>query len=574
MLSNASSARKSGKIHIESELHCKNKCGFYGNPAWQGFCSKCYREVVQKERQAHTHSLPLPSKGRKLSRTVSEPSNDASPLAFSKFEEKKRQHADKRTKTVKSIFKKANTVKEPSPQHVWREQRQVSFESQEVWNDFSDILKTLQKPLPHEVFKQVSSLIERTQKSSELSIDEVSEMVQDFYQSLGDKLQQLLTHQGYTGEQVEQLMDVAEKYLMTRLYKTVFCPMSTDDEEKDLTVQTQIRSLNWVTAQHLETGINELNPEVADEIEKAITDIIEMDSKRAPQDKLQCIVKCSKHIFTVLQMSHGVPASADEFLPALIYVVLKANPPLLQSNIKYITRFCNPNKLMSGEGGYYFTNLCCAVAFIENLKAESLNLTQEEFDHYMSGDALPANALDERLYMCNGLRLMYQNLSVLSDLRKRQEKLLEEAAMLQKDMLDFKENVTRDVQAALARSPWTVYPKSTPATTDSKIKDSDYFPSPVKQLVLGTAAAPEREVYLVDLPPETEVSQTELCLPNIPDAQSEITNSIEGPKKMVAHTQINVTSPDPLSPQREEVTVNLPSPLQPEVVSAFPAGNH
>ena len=48
-----------------------------------------------------------------------------------------------------------------------------------------------------------------------------------------------------------------------------------------------------------------------------------MDSKRAPQDKLACIVKCSKHIFEVLHATKQAAASADEFLPALIYIMLK-----------------------------------------------------------------------------------------------------------------------------------------------------------------------------------------------------------------------------------------------------------
>ena len=42
-------------------------------------------------------------------------------------------------------------------------------------------------------------------------------------------------------ERVEKIMDQIEKYIMTRLYKYVFCPETTDDEKKDLAIQKRIR---------------------------------------------------------------------------------------------------------------------------------------------------------------------------------------------------------------------------------------------------------------------------------------------------------------------------------------------
>ena len=123
-------------------------------------------------------------------------------------------------------------------------------------------------------------------------------------------------------------------------WKPLFCPFTTTDEEEDLEIQAKIRSLNWVTAGHLDCPFKETKPEVRDVIYTAINDILELDGSRCPQDKLASVVACSKAVFAVLQAGGTEQASADDFLPALIYILLKANPPRIWSNINFITRCC------------------------------------------------------------------------------------------------------------------------------------------------------------------------------------------------------------------------------------------
>ncbi|XP_036165170.1 rab5 GDP/GTP exchange factor isoform X8 [Myotis myotis] len=401
-------------IHVDqSELLCKKGCGYYGNPAWQGFCSKCWREEYHKARQKQIQEdwelAERLQREEEEAFASSQTSQGAQSLTFSKFEEKKTNEKTRKVTTVKKFFSASSRVgskkaeiqeaKAPSPSI----NRQTSIETDRVSKEFIEFLKTFHKT-GQEIYKQTKMFLEAMHYKRDLSIEEQSECTQDFYQNVAERMQ---TRGKVPPERVEKIMDQIEKYIMTRLYKYVFCPETTDDEKKDLAVQKRIReirregrdralernivvrkthrlvasythphqgqgsslqsrALHWVTPQMLCVPVNEEIPEVSDMVVKAITDIIEMDSKRVPRDKLACITKCSKHIFNAIKITKDEPASADDFLPTLIYIVLKGNPPRLQSNIQYITRFCNPSRLMSGEDGYYFTNLAlCPLLLLE-----------------------------------------------------------------------------------------------------------------------------------------------------------------------------------------------------------------
>lgn len=54
----------------------------------------------------------------------------------------------------------------------------------------------------------------------------------------------------------------------------MFCPTSTNDEEKDLSIQDRIRKLSWVNAHHLDCCISETSIEVRDLVYTAINDLL------------------------------------------------------------------------------------------------------------------------------------------------------------------------------------------------------------------------------------------------------------------------------------------------------------
>jgi len=58
---------------------------------------------------------------------------------------------------------------------------------------------------------------------------------------------------------------------------------------------------------------------------------------------------------------------------------LQANPDHLVSNVQYILRFRNQDKL-GGEAGYYISSLMGAVQFIENIDRTSLTISDDEFE--------------------------------------------------------------------------------------------------------------------------------------------------------------------------------------------------
>lgn len=383
-------ARKVLQIQGESLL-CINDCGFYGNPLWSGYCSVCYKEKQLKiEKQDAKRKLNSDSSFNEFNSTYSTDgsfnsfnessfntssySNPTSPNPFSKFEEKRKQQLEKQSKTLKNIFKKAS-LKETSNNFAnGKKFLQTTLSntsnSLKLGKQFAQQFNYDTLSLPgseeqdskdalNDFKKQTQSSISKFRKliNNSVSVDRLSEQINDFYKFMLRRLEDLPVYRNLnlSQENNDEWIDFAERYLIEALHTELFSKIQNENEDNDLKLQKRIKSLSWIMVQHLDIEISLKDPDVQLYLDQAISNLIELGSKKVPLDKLTCIVNCSKTIFKLLQVSRNEPASADQFLPAFVYVIIKANPPLLHSNIQFITKFANPTRLMSGKFSFYIS---------------------------------------------------------------------------------------------------------------------------------------------------------------------------------------------------------------------------
>ncbi|VDO37783.1 unnamed protein product [Brugia timori] len=306
----SSSSDKRLRVQItEGDLLCVNQCGFYGTPQWKGRCSKCWRAYQMEEKKAQCYT-----KNREL-------------LSFEKFEGRRKLSTESRSLTLKSILRKSPSLTANSnssqemvfttsashstlPSPVTPIRHRLSEESSSAYDRFHEFLQNnLPQSAAHEIAQQTHHAVDKILEQQNVNMDDLSSMVQHFYQVLADKMRHNPIISGSLIDvSVEEVMGEVEQYICVRAYSTLFCArhvILADEETADLSLQDRIRSLNWVTAGFLETTLDFSQESVRDKLDEAITEIIDMNSHRGAAEKLQCLVRCSKMIFEALKESRS-----------------------------------------------------------------------------------------------------------------------------------------------------------------------------------------------------------------------------------------------------------------------------
>jgi len=168
---------------------------------------------------------------------------------------------------------------------------------------------------------------------------------------------------------------IAEKirdYLMSKLYDYIY---PKEPLANDLVFYGQTKKLIWLKPEHLDIKkiyINQLN--------SAIMWIKRIDVVKSILEKLLCISNALNTMNNTIKFSSGKDEDAgqDELVPIFNYIIIKAQPQRMISNINYIRCFLS-DKDNRGNFGFLLSQMESAINFILNINHKCLNITEDEF---------------------------------------------------------------------------------------------------------------------------------------------------------------------------------------------------
>ena len=106
-----------------------------------------------------------------------------------------------------------------------------------------------------------------------------------------------------------------------------------------------------------------------------------MINAHSAYDKLECIKNAYVTMNNTVKFISGKKQDAgqDELTPLFQYILIKAQPKNLITNINYIKCFLNESELI-GSRGFYVSQMESASSFIININHTDLKMSKEEFD--------------------------------------------------------------------------------------------------------------------------------------------------------------------------------------------------
>lgn len=176
-----------------------------------------------------------------------------------------------------------------------------------------------------------------------------------------------------TKKEVDNVVEIIENFILTQMYKYIY---PVESLEEDIKFYNKTKCLDWVMPNNLE-----IKKYYVDQLGMAELCIKKFDSSKSLFDKLSFIKDAFTNINNNIKYSEGKneEAGQDEMVPIFQYILIRAQPKRMRTNINYINCFLSEEH-MNGQFGYFVSQIESSFNFIMNINYQDLNMSQEEFE--------------------------------------------------------------------------------------------------------------------------------------------------------------------------------------------------
>lgn len=410
---------------------CKNQCGYYGNPDWEGFCSHCWALHFKTDKpifnvdknfdkNAMHSDIALATTTNNGPSSLS-PSAHSSSISFRQSGFRRRILQTIRDNYPFSSSRTAMTQNFTSPMN------EASFTISK-----SEIELNIIRFLTHHRYLRISSIhddfyrhikdfaqlvIKETSRVDFVcDLDTLSEQFKKFYTRMHRYIEEELDYPfdvAASGANVGDnqnkgehytLFDAVEDCLFRATYGSLYSIAYTECEKAESELQQQYSRFQWIQPRTLQVDVS---PSFWKNNGIAVYEILKMDEEICPSRKLACIIRCCKILAKnesnaksnqmvdtadatksssqtdqnerqgeYLANDNGV--NADILLPRLIYALLLTRPTRLLSNMLFIDKFSDSGLLTEGDSGYSYTTFKCALQYITSLNNNQLEVAEND----------------------------------------------------------------------------------------------------------------------------------------------------------------------------------------------------
>ena len=243
-------------------------------------------------------------------------------------------------------------------------------------NEFISKFKDLSNDPKKLELKTLNKFIEEDIKKGEAS-HEVYKAFNDYKELIKESIKKNEKYIESTNEnelkiELDEFANKIEEHIMRKIYKFVY-PAKPLKEDYEFYKRTRL--LDWVTPEHLE--IKKL---FRNQLGLAIKWIRKMDEANSVMEKFKCIQNAQNNVNNLIKFSSGKNENAgqDEVTPIFQYILIKAHPERIISNLNYI--FCFFDRIRGGENTFLLTQMLSFITFIQNVTPDQLKISKEEFD--------------------------------------------------------------------------------------------------------------------------------------------------------------------------------------------------